>query len=122
MAPLPPTPKITEINCNSNGEFVPFVDGWSNVQCSAEATEAEYYVTLVLRGSNLSEEFIRNSDGGVRLEGAGGMGASLENITDMGNGEYLLDYYTTAPYIEGTKIQFVFAGVTSSWMPVYIAN
>ena len=101
---------------------MPFVDGWSNAQCDAEATEAEYYVTLDLRGSNLSEEWIRNNDGGVRFEGAGGIGARLENIADMGNGEYLLDYYTTAPYTEGTKIQFVFAGVTSSWIPVYIAN
>ena len=102
--------------------MVRFVDGWSNVQCPAEATEAEYYVTLFIRGSNITEEFIRNSDGGVRFEGAGGMGASLTNITDMENGNYMLDYYTTAPYTEGTKIQFTFAGVTSSWMPVYIAN
>ena len=122
MAPLPPTPKITEISCIGSDEFVPFVDGWSNVQCPAEATEAEYYVTLLIRGSNLSEEFIRNSDGGVRFEGAGGIGASLENIVDMGNGDYMLDYYATGPYSEGTKIQFVFAGVTSSMMPVYIAN
>ena len=101
---------------------MPFVDGWSNVQCLAEATEAEYYVTLLIRGSNLSEEFIRNSDGGVRFEGAGGMSASLTDITDMENGDFLLDYYTTGPYSEGTKIQFVLAGVTSSLMPVYIAN
>ena len=98
------------------------VDGWSNGQCSAEETEAEYYVMLLLRGSNLSEEWIRNNDGGVRFEGAGGIRASLENITDMGNGEYGLDYYTTAPFTEGTKIQFVFAGVTSAWMPIIKAN
>lgn len=122
MAPLPPTPKITEISCIGSNELVPFVDGWSNAQCPAEATEAEYYVTLLIRGSNLSEEWIRNNDGGVRLEGAGGMGASLQDITDMGNGDYLLDYYTTGPYSEGTKIQFVFAGVTSALMPVNIAN
>lgn len=98
------------------------VDGWSNAQCPAEATEAEYYVMLLLRGTNLSEEWIRNNDGGVRFEGAGGIRASLENITDMGNGDYGLDYYTTGPYTEGTKIQFVFAGVTSALMPVNISN
>ena len=122
MAPLPPEPTIIGISCIDSDNLVPMVDGWSNVQCPAEATEAEYYVTLLIRGSNLSEEFIRNSDGGVRFEGAGGIVASLENITDMGNGDYLLDYYSTGPYSEGTKIQFVFAGVTSSLMPVYIAN
>lgn len=98
------------------------VDGWSNAQCPAEATAAEYYVTLLLRGSNLSEEWIRNNDGGVRFEGAGGMGASLQDITNFDNGDYALDYYTTAPYTQGTKIQFVFAGVTSAWIPIIKAN
>lgn len=122
MAPLPPIPKITEISCFGSDNFVPFADGWTNAICPSEATESEYYVTLLIRGSNLSEEWIRNNDGGVRFEGAGGMGASLQDITDMGNGDYQLDYYTTGPYIEGTKIQFVFEGVTSALMPVINPN
>ena len=64
MAPLPPTPKITEISAQGFDNIVPFVDGWvtSPIWAGGKPGAPDTNFKLYFKGQNLTKEYISNLD------------------------------------------------------------
>ena len=122
MAPLPPTPKITEISCISNIELVPFVDGWDEERCPVEASEVDFYATIFFKGDNLTKEWLTQAIKGAYHNGGSENEATLGDIYIYDDGVIAVDFNFNFPFGEGESVQFDIAGVKSAWMPMYKAN
>lgn len=122
MAPLPPSPKITEVNCDIDTPFVPFVDGWKNDRCYAEVSVADFYVTVTIKGNNLTEDWLRQVIKGAYYNGGSENEATVA-VTFYEEGvEANVDFNFNFPFVEGETVQFDINGVKSAWMPMYKGN
>ena len=122
MAPLPPTPKITEINCTLADEFVPFVDGWDQKNCPVEVGANDFYASLTVKGENLTIDWLTKAVKGGYYNGGNVIEGTAGNIADYGNGEFGVDINYANEYGEGDMVQFEIDGVKSAWMTTSKSN
>lgn len=122
MAPLPPTPKITEVNCTLADEFVPFVDGWDQENCPVEVGENDFYATLVVKGENLTIDWLSKAVKGGYYNGGNEIESTISNITDYEDGKFGFDVNFAFVYGQGDTVKFEIDGVTSAWMVTSKSN
>lgn len=123
MAPLPPTPKITEISAQGPENFVPFVDGWKNETCEMifEAGHPELGSTsfsILVKGENLTKEYIQSLVCTIPYDGEQ-MSVDIAAVSPIDGGFNLyITTNTVREYVVGDNFQTTIAGVTSGIMKV----
>ena len=122
MAPLPPTPKITEIGCYSPAQLVPFVNGWEQEQCTAEVSVSDFYVTIYVKGENLTRDWLTNAVKGAYYNGGNAIETTIGDIYDYEGGVICVDINFNAVFGEGDTAQFEIDGVKSAWMNISKSN
>ena len=122
MAPLPPTPKITEVNCTLEDVFVPFVDGWDQENCPVEVSANSFYAVIIVKGENLTKDWLTNAVKGGYYNGGNVIESTIGEIIDYGNGEFGIDIIFAHVYGEGDTVQFEIDGVKSAWMNTSKSN
>ena len=122
MAPLPPTPKITEISCTFADELVPFVDGWDQGNCPVEVGENDFYATLIVNGENLTTDWLAKVVKGAYYNGGDAIDSTNGEVIDYGDGKFGFDINFAFPYGEGDSVQFEIDGIKSAWMTLQKAN
>ena len=122
MAPLPPTPKITEISCVSAETLVPFVDGWDQGNCPVEVSATDFYATITVKGENLTTEWLSNAVKGAYYNGGNEIETTIGYIADYGDGKFDVDINFAFVLGEGDRAKFEVDGVQSAWMPMIKAN
>ena len=122
MAPLPPTPKITEINCTLADQFVPFVDGWDQKNCPVEVGENNFYASITVKGENLTTDWLSKAVKGGYYNGGDVIEGTVGNITDDEDGAFSFDIIYAFPYGEGDSVQFEIDGIKSAWMTTTKSN
>ena len=122
MAPLPPTPKITEISCVGPIDFVPFVNGWEQANCPVEVSAADFYATLFLKGENLTKEWLTNAVKGAYYNNSVEIETTIGDIYDYEGGIIAVDINFSAVFGEGDTAKFEVDGVQSAWMSLQKAN
>ena len=122
MAPLPPTPKITEINCTLADEFVPFVDGWDQKNCPVEVEVGDFYATVLFKGENLTVDWLSHAVKGAYRDNSDIIETTIGDIVDYEDGRFSVDIYFNAVFEEGETVKFEVDGVQSAWMSLYKAN
>ena len=122
MAPLPPTPKITEISCTFADELVPFVDGWDQENCPVEVGENDFYATIIVKGENLTTDWLSKAVKGAYYNGGNEIDSTTGEIIDYGDGKFAFDINFAFPYGEGDRVKFEVDGVQSAWMTMIKAN
>ena len=122
MAPLPPTPKITEINCTLADEFVPFVDGWDQKNCPVEVGENDFYATIVVKGENLTTDWLSKAVKGAYYNGGNEIEGTTGSIADYEDDKFGVDINFAFVFAEGDRAMFEVDGVQSAWMPMIKAN
>ena len=122
MAPLPPTPKITEINCLLDEVFVPFVDGWNQENCPVEVGSKDFYATFTVTGENLTSDWLTKAVKGGYYNGGDVIDGTVGNIVDYENGKFGFDIIYAFSYAVGDRVQFEIDGVKSAWMNTFKSN
>lgn len=122
MVPLPPIPKITEINCLITDDFVPFVEGWDQENCPVEVGENDFYATIVVKGENLTIDWLTNAVKGGYYNGGDVIESTIGEVNDYGNGKFGVDVVFAFSYGEGDRVKFEVDGVQSAWMTMIKAN
>ena len=122
MAPLPPTPKITEVNCTLADVFVPFVDGWDQENCPVEVSDNSFYATIIVKGENLTTDWLTQAIKGGYYNGGNVIESTTSNITDYEDGRFGVDINFAYVYGEGDTVQFEIDGVKSAWMNTSKSN
>ena len=122
MAPLPPTPKITEVNCTLADEFVPFVDGWDQENCPVEVGVNDFYAVIIVKGENLTKDWLSQAEKGGYYNGGNVIESTIGDITDYEDGTFGVDIYFSHVYGEGDTVQFEIEGVKSAWMTTTKSN
>lgn len=101
---------------------MPFVEGWKNVNCPVEVSEGvDFYATLILKGENLTEEWLRQVIKGAYYNGGSENEATISILVDDELG-VSVDFNFNFPFGDGDRVQFDINGVKSSWMPMYKGN
>ena len=118
MAPLSPTPKITEIGCASPAVLVPFVSGWEQEQCLAEVSENDFYVTIYVKGENLTTDWLSNAVKGAYYNGGNEIETTIGDIYDYEDGVICVDINFNAVFGEGDTVKFEVDGVQSALTPM----
>lgn len=116
MAPLPPTPKITDISCSLDDGFVPFVDGWKQEHCLIETLRDNYYATIFVKGNNITTDWLSNVVKGAYYNGGNEIEGTISDITDNGDGTYSFNFNSASAFSASDTIQFEIDGVQSAWM------
>ena len=123
MAPLPPTPKITEISANNGNQYVPFSAGWKTETCEMifEAGHPELGSTsfsIFVKGENLTKEYIQTLVCTIPFDGEQ-MSVDIEAVLPT-DGGFSLYIKTDAvrEYNVGDNFQITIAGVASGIMKV----
>lgn len=122
MAPLPPTPKITDINCTLSDQFVPFVDGWDQKNCPVEGGVNDFYTTITVKGENLTTDWLSKAVKGAYYNGGNAIESTTGEIYDYGDGTFGFDINFAFPYGVGDTAKFEIDGVQSAWMSLIKAN
>lgn len=122
MAPLPPTPKITEISCVGPGDFVPFVNGWEQANCPVEVSASDFYATVFVKGENLTKDWLTNAVKGAYYNNSVEIETTIGDIYDYEGGIIAVDINFSAVFGEGDTAKFEVDGVQSAWMSLYKAN
>ena len=116
MAPLPPTPKITEISANNGASYVPFVDGWKSEPCymAFDGEQTATVIEISVKGTNLSMEYLYPlalSIPGVEP------GPEMDLVRQVGD-HFVLFINTHVVNYVGDPFQIIIDGVTSGEMTV----
>ena len=122
MAPLPPSPKITEISCVGPGDFVAFVNGWKQETCPVEVSENDFYASVFVKGENLTKDWLAKAVKGAYYNNSSEIATTNGDIVDYGEGIIAFDINFSAVFGEGDTVKFEIDGVQSAWMPLYKAN
>ena len=122
MAPLPPTPKITEVNCTLADEFVPFVDGWDQKNCPVEVGANDFYATLTVKGENLTSDWLTKAVKGGYYNDGDVIEGTVANIIDYEDGRFGFDIIYAFSYAVGDRVQFEIDGVKSAFMNTSKSN
>ena len=122
VAPLPPTPKITEVKCILADVFVPFVDGWDQKNCPVEVRENDFYATITVKGENLTSDWLTKAVKGGYYNGGNEIEGIIGNIADYEDGKFDVDIIFASVYGQGDTVQFEIDGVKSAWMTTYKSN
>ena len=122
MAPLPPTPKITEVNCTLADVFVPFVDGWDQENCPVEVSDNSFYAVITVKGENLTTDWLSQAVKGGYYNGGNVIESTIGNITDYEDGKFGVDINFAYVYGEGDTVMFEIDGVKSAWMTTSKSN
>ena len=122
VAPLPPTPKITEVNCTLANEYVPFVDGWDQKDCPVEVGENNFYATIAVKGENLTADWLSKVVKGGYYNGGNEIEGTAGEISDYGDGKFGVDINFAFAYGEGDTVQFEIDGIKSAWMTTSKSN
>ena len=122
MAPLPPTPKITEISCLGPGDFVQFANGWEQENCPVEVSPNDFYATVFVKGENLTKDWLTNAVKGAYYNNSEAIETTIGDIMDFEGGMIAVDFNFSAVFGEGDTAKFEIDGVQSAWMPLYKAN
>lgn len=101
---------------------MPFVDGWDEKQCPVEVGENNFYATLVVKGENLSTDWLSKAVKGGYYNGGDVIEGTTGEIIDYGNGQFGVDINYAFAYGEGDSVKFEVDGVQSAWMPIHRAN
>lgn len=123
MAPLPPTPKITEISANNGEQYVPFSEGWKNETCEMifEAGHPELgssSFSIYMKGENLTKEYIQTLVCTIPFDGEQNS-VNIEEVLPIDGGFSLyITTNTVRRYDVGDNFQITIAGVTSGIMKV----
>lgn len=111
-----------EIGCISPTSLVPFVDGWEQGSCSAEVSANDFYVTIYVKGENLTKDWLTNAVKGAYYNNSGEIGTTIGDIYDYEGGIICVDINFSAVFGEGDTAKFDVDGVISAWMPIHKAN
>ena len=122
VAPLPPTPKITEIGCVSPDPLVSFANGWKQESCPVEVSVNGFYATVFVKGENLTKDWLTNAVKGAYYNNSEEIETTIGDIYDYEGGIIAVDINFSAVFGEGDTVKFEVDGVQSSWMPMYKAN
>ena len=122
MAPLPPTPKITEISCTYADQLVPFVDGWDQGNCPVEVSATDFYATIIVKGENLTTDWLTNAVKGAYYNGGNEIEGTVGSIADYGDDKFGIDINFAYVYGDGDTVMFEVDGVQSAWMSMIKAN
>lgn len=102
---------------------MPFVDGWENVNCPVEVREGvDFYATLVIKGENLTEEWLRQVIKGAYYNGGSVNEATVSIALYEEVGDAIVNFTFNFPFGDGDRVQFDIDGVKSAWMTMYKAN
>lgn len=116
MAPLPPTPKITEISANGGASYVPFADGWKSEPCymEFEGQQTAMVIKIAVKGNNLTRDYLYTL---VLAIPSVEPGPEIDLINDNGD-HYTLFINTNVESFVGDPFQIIIDGVTSGEMTV----
>ena len=101
---------------------MPFVEGWKNDRCYAEVSVADFYVTVTIKGNNLTEDWVRQVIKGAYYNGGSENEATVAVSFYKEGVEANVDFNFNFPFVEGETVQFDINGVKSAWMPMYKGN
>lgn len=102
--------------------WVPFVVGWEQERCPAEVSENEFYVTIIVKGENLTADWFTNAVKGAYYNNSEEIETTIGDIVDYEDGRFSADIYIPFVFGEGDSVKFEVDGVESAWMPLYKAN
>ena len=102
--------------------FVPFVDGWDQENCPVEVGENNFYATLVVKGENLSTEWLSKVVKGGYYNGGNVIEGTTGEIIDYGDGKFGIDINYAYIYGVGDTVQFEIDGIISAWMNTTKSN
>ena len=103
-------------------ERVPFVDGWDQKNCPVEVGENNFYATLVVKGENLTTDWLSKAVKGGYYNGGDVIEGTFGNIADYDVDTFGFDIIYAFPYGEGDRVQFEIDGIKSAWMTLQKAN
>ena len=101
---------------------MPFVDGWDEKQCPVEVGQNDFYASLVVKGENLTIDWLSKVVKGAYYNGGNVIDSTIANITDYEDGNFGFDINFAFVYGEGDSVKFEIDGVQSAWMPIIKAN
>lgn len=116
MAPLPPTPKITEISANGAESYVTFASGWKQENCLIETLRDNYYASIFVRGNNITTDWLSNVVKGAYYNGGNEIEGTISDITDNEDGTFSINFYSASVFAPSNTIKFEIDGVQSAWM------
>lgn len=101
---------------------MPFVDGWDQENCPVEVGENNFYATLVVKGENLSKDWLSKAVKGGYYNGGDVIEGTTGEITDHDNGKFGVDINYAFTYAVGDSVQFEIDGIKSAWMNTSKSN
>lgn len=116
MAPLPPTPKITEISANGGASYVPFAEGWKSEPCymAFDGQQTATVIEISVKGNNLTRDYLNTL---VLAIPSVEPGPVIDMINEVGD-HYVLFINTNVESFVGDPFQIIIDGVTSGEMTV----
>ena len=116
MAPLPPTPKITEISAQGPENFVPFVDGWKNEKAYlfTDPGQRSNQLQIWIKGENIDENYLNSILYGLETMNAPVTVTQIE-VVNLG-AYYEVDLYAAEDFIEGDTIAYIVSDKKSANM------
>ena len=116
MAPLPPTPKITEISANGGASYVPFVEGWKSEPCymAFDGEQTATVIEISVKGNNLTRDYLNTL---VIAIPSVEPGPEIDLVREVGD-HFVMFINTNLVNYEGDPFQIIINGVTSGEMTV----
>lgn len=101
---------------------MPFVDGWDEKNCPVEVGENNFYASLVVKGENLTTDWLAKVVKGAYYNGGNEIESTNGEIIDYEDGKFGVDINFAFAYGEGDSVKFEVDGVQSAWMTLIKAN
>ena len=101
---------------------MPFVDGWEQELCTAEVSVSDFYVTIYVKGENLTRDWLTNAVKGAYYNNGNAIETTIGDIYDFEGGVICVDINFNAVFGEGDTAKFEVDGVQSAWMNISKSN
>ena len=116
MAPLPPTPKITEISAQGPENFVPFADGWKNENAYlfTDPGQKSNQLQIWIKGENIDENYLNSILYDLETTKASVTVTEIQ-LKNLG-AYYEVDLFAAEEFLEGDTIAYIVSDKKSANM------
>ena len=101
---------------------MPFVDGWDEHNCPVEVSENNFYATLVVKGENLTIDWLSKVVKGAYYNGGNKIESTTGEINDYEDGKFVFDINFAFAFASNESVKFEVDGVQSAWMTMIKSN
>ena len=101
---------------------MPFVNGWDETNCPVEVGENDFYATVVVKGENLTTDWLSRAVKGAYYNGGNEIESTTGEIIDYEDGKFGFDINFSFVFASNETVKFEVDGVQSAWMTMIKAN